>query len=517
LDDAKVSIVVTNQCLTERLRGSSRQLIILDRKGEVAGPQTIDGSAHFRTSERHPSDLAYVIYTSGSTGQPKGVEIPDSGLSNLVAWHREAFSVGPDDRATLLASPGFDASVWEVWPYLAAGASLHIPDSDTPKDPERLRDWLVDNAITISFVPTAIAERLMRLPWSAKSSLRFLLTGADTLRSYPPEFLPFMVINNYGPTECSVVTTSTRVPTDHAPDSIPTIGKPITNTEVYVLDEEMRPVTAGTAGELYIGGSGLARGYRNRPDLTARLFVSNPFGPPGSRLYRTGDMATCLPDGQIAFLGRTDDQVKIRGYRIELDEIMMAINRHPNIQESVAVAWEDGPGDKRLISYIVLRQGQEVTEDELREFLLLNVPDYMVPSNFYRIDALPQTSSGKIDRKALPSPTEATSLGTYEYVAPRTPIEVKLTSLLAALLHTDRVGVSDNFFLVGGNSLLGAQVIARLRDAFGIELSLLALFNHPTVSELATEIEQLLVAKLDAMNEDEAQRIVDQGFEASAR
>jgi amino acid adenylation domain-containing protein len=516
LEDAQVPIVVTNQRLTERLPESRQQCIILDRKGEFGAPQPANRSAVFLGTEQKPDTLAYVIYTSGSTGKPKGVEILNSSLSNLVAWHREAFSISESDRATLLASPGFDASVWEVWPYLTAGASLHIPDNDTPNDPERLRDWLIVNEITIAFVPPAVAERLMRMRWSAKSCLRVLLTGADTLRSYPPESLPFMVVNNYGPTECAVVTTSGSVPANSAPDMLPSIGTPITNAEVYILDEQMRPVVPGTQGDLYIGGMGLARGYRKRPDLTAKAFVANPFGKSGSRLYKTGDKATILPDGQIAFLGRSDDQVKIRGYRIELDEIVTAINRHPSVDTSIAVAWEDAPGEKRLIAYVVPQQGQEITEDELREFLLVNIPDYMIPTNFYRLQALPMTSSGKVDRKSLPAPMDATSLGATEYVAPRTPIETKLTSLLASRLHMDKVGVNDNFFLVGGNSLLGAQVIARVRDAFGIELSLFALFNHPTVRELAIEIEQLLLAKLNAMNEDEAQRIVEQGFQASS-
>lgn len=516
LQDACVPIVITTQRLVERLPETGQQCILLDRKGDLVGPQSTHGNTGFRSLDRSPDSLAYVIYTSGSTGKPKGVEILGSSLSNLVAWHREAFSVTELDRATVLASPGFDASVWEVWPYLTAGASLHIPDDDIPTDPERLRDWLIDNAITIAFVPTAVAERLMQLHWSEKSCVRILLTGADTLRAYPPESLPFIVVNNYGPTECTVVTTSGRVPTEHAPDMLPTIGKPITNATVYILDEEMQPAVVGTPGDLYIGGSGLARGYRNRPDLTAKAFVANPLDRYGSRLYKTGDKAAVLSNGEIAFLGRSDDQVKIRGYRIELDEIVTAINRHTSVKASVAVAWEDAPGEKRLIAYVVPQQGEELTEDELREFLLLNIPNYMIPTNFYRLEALPMASSGKVDRKALPAPVDATPLGATEYVAPRTPIEAKLTSLLAALLHMDKVGVNDNFFLVGGNSLLGAQVIARVRDAFGIELSLLALFNHPTVSELATEIEQLLLTKLNAMNEDEAQRIVEQGFQASS-
>jgi len=413
------------------------------------------------------------------------------------------------DRAVQQASPGFDAAVWELWPYLTAGASVHIPDDDTRSDPERFRDWLVSHAITIAFVPTPMAERMMQLEWSANTTLRVLLTGADTLRHYPPATLPFAVVNNYGPTECTVVTTSGTVPPDGAPGRLPSIGRAITNVQVYILDKDLREQPSGRPGELYVGGAGLARGYRNCPDLTAESFVRNPFSnQPGSRLYKTGDIACSLPDGQIAFLGRADDQVKIRGYRIEPDEVVAALDRHPMVQASVVIAREDTPGDKYLVAYVVPKEKQQLTAKVLREFLLLHLPEYMVPALFCGLDILPLTPSGKVDRKALPAPTQAYLLSEDEYIAPRTPVEKRITAMLATLLRLQRVGVNGNFFLLGGNSLLGAQVIARVRDAFGVELSLLSLFNHPTVAELAAEIEQLLIANLEAMSEDEVLRLI---------
>ncbi|MCU1307535.1 MAG: Peptide synthetase [Acidobacteriaceae bacterium] len=504
LSDAQVSIVVTAQCMRERLPAGEWRVVGLDPEGREANLQTNSDTPVLPAIEAHEGDLAYVIYTSGSTGQPKGVELTHAGLENLISWHQLTFAVRPSDRATHQASPGFDAAVWELWPYLTAGASVHIPNDDTRSSPELFRDWLVKHAITIAFAPTPMAEQLMQLEWPSNTALRILLTGADTLRHYPSATLPFAVVNNYGPTECTVVTTSGTISPDGRPDRLPSIGRPITNMQVYILDDNLRQVQAGTPGELYIGGVGLGRGYRN-PDLTAERFIPNPFSKqPGARLYRTGDMACSLPDGQIAFLGRTDDQVKIRGYRIETSEIATALDRHPMVQASVVIAREDTPGDKHLVAYIVPKTNASLTDKALREFLLLNLPEYMVPAAFFRLDSLPLSASGKIDRNALPMPTQAHPLSEDDYIAPRTPVEERIAAILTKLLRLDGASVNDNFFLLGGNSLLGAQVIARVRDAFDVELPLLSLFDHPTVAELSAEIEQLLVAKLDAMSEDEA-------------
>jgi amino acid adenylation domain-containing protein len=509
LTDSQVPVVVTGQCFTAKLPVGNWLVVALDRQGRHASSLAHEDCGAFPAVKTHPEDLAYVIYTSGSTGQPKGVEITQAGLKNLITWHQQAFGVTPLDRATQQASPGFDAAVWELWPYLTAGASVHVPDDATRSDPERFRNWLTAQAISIAFVPTPMAEQMIRLKWPANCALRFLLTGADTLRHYPPATLPFALINNYGPTECTVVTTSGVVPPLGSPNRLPSIGRPISNVQVHILDENLCPLPPGRTGELYIGGMGLARGYRNRPDLVAERFVANPLGDEaGSRLYRTGDMACYLPDGQIAFLGRTDDQVKIRGYRIELDEITCTLDRHPFVQASVVIAREDTSGEKRLVAYVVQKAGATLTAKILREFLLLQLPDYMVPALFCQVDVLPLAPSGKVDRKALPEPSRTHQLTDEDYLAPRTPAEERLASMLAKLLRLERVGVNDNFFLLGGNSLLGAQVIARVRDAFDVDLALLSLFNHPTVAELAAEIEQLLVAKLDAMSEEEALRLV---------
>jgi acyl-coenzyme A synthetase/AMP-(fatty) acid ligase/acyl carrier protein len=450
-----------------------------------------------------------VIYTSGSTGQPKGVQITHASLLNLVFWHQRAFAVTAGDRATQVASPGFDAAVWELWPYLTAGASVYFPDEETRIAPEALRDWLVWQRITISFLPTPLAERVMTLEWPATTALRILLTGGDALHRYPSPTLPFTLINNYGPTENTVVATSGPVPAIERPEGPPSIGRPIANTQVYILDERLQPVPSGVPGELHIGGAGLARGYLNHPALTAEKFIPNPFcAVPGTRLYKTGDLACYLPDGQIAFLGRIDEQIKIRGYRIEPGEIVAALDRHPTVQASVVVAREDTPDDKRLVAYIVPTAGSRPTASALRDYLATQVPDYMVPATFVGLDALPLTPNGKVDRAALPAPDATNTVQDDTFTAPRSPLEERLAAIVASLLGLEQVGRDDNFFLLGVHSLLGAQVIARVADTFDVDLPLHALLEAPTVAELAIEIEHLMLAKLEAMSEDEAQRLL---------
>jgi acyl-coenzyme A synthetase/AMP-(fatty) acid ligase/acyl carrier protein len=421
------------------------------------------------------------------------IEITHGSLANLVCWHNHAFSVTASDRASQVAGLGFDAAVWELWPYLAAGASVQLANEDTRNSPELLRDWLLAQRITIGFVPTPLAERLLtlRAKWPRKTDLRVVLTGGDTLHHYPSADLPFLLVNNYGPTECTVVATSGPVLPNSSPDMPPPIGNSIANTQIYILDEHLRPVPAGAPGEIHIGGAGLARGYHNRPDLTAERFILNPFENSGSRLYKTGDLARLLPDGQIAFLGRLDDQIKIRGYRIEPDEIVTVLNRHPNVRASHVAAREDAVGDKKLIAYVVLDPESDLTYTGVRDFLRTFLPEYMLPAAFVRMDALPLTQHGKIDRAALPSPDLANTLQDEISASPRTETEARVAGILGELLDLEEIGLDDNFFLLGGHSLLGAQLIARLRDAFGVEIALRRLFEAPTVAALSAELEHL--------------------------
>ena len=487
LQDAAPRVTITD------LRAAGRLPSAVWPRLDVYEAMARPGGAATRPDVPKQEHLAYVIYTSGSTGRPKGVEITHGSLANLVAWHRRAFGVTADDRAPLYASPAFDAAVWEIWPYLVSGASVHLPPEAVRTDPHALRDWLVAQSITIGFVPTPIAERLIALPWPTWTPLRTLLTGADTLHRYPPEGLPFTLVNNYGPTECTVVTTSGPVEPEPSGETLPAIGRPIDNVDVVVLDEAMRPVAPGAAGELHVGGAGLARGYRGRPDLTAERFVPHP-DEPGARLYRTGDRARLLGDGRVAFLGRVDDQLKIRGYRVEPDEIAAALGAQPGVAACSVVARDDG-GERRLVAYVVPAPGAGVGREALIAALRRSLPDYMMPATFVTLAALPLTISGKVDRAALPAPDATNTLRDGDVVAPRTDVETELAAILSSLLGVDEVSVQDNFFMLGGHSLLGTQLIARVRDAFGVELSLRTLFDAPTIADLAAEIERARMAE----------------------
>lgn len=494
LRDARVSAVVTERRIAEQIPEAGYRIVSLEEGLEERG-----------TDPRHvfcevqAQNLAYVIYTSGSTGHPKGVEIQHDSLSNLVAWHVREFAVTAADRASQFSGVGFDAAVWELWPYLSAGASVHLSPPENAQDPRALRDWLVAQQITISFLPTAIAERVMALDWPKACPLRILLTGAETLRHYPRRGLPFQVVNNYGPTECTVVTTSGVVEVENRSATQPPIGRPIFGTEVYILDETMQPVPINTTGEMYITGVGVARGYRHRPDLTAQKFISSPFSTdPEARLYKTGDLARWLPDGQISFVGRNDEQIKIRGYRIEPGEIVEALDGHPAIRESLVVAHDFAPDDRRLVAYLVLSESAQLTHTAVREYLADRLPEHMIPSLFLRLDAVPLNAHGKVDRTALPKPDIATRLQEETVLAQRTPVERQVTEIVGSLLQLGPIGVEENFFMLGGHSLLGTQLIARLREAFGVELPLRSLFDAPTIRNLAAEIEKLVPARLAA-------------------
>jgi amino acid adenylation domain-containing protein len=504
LNDAQPRVLITNSEASRNLPAGPWSVIEIDADPELDRCSTLAPAI-----ETTKDQLAYVIYTSGSTGQPKGVEVTIENLSNLISWHQRAFEVSAKDRASHLASVGFDAAVWEVWPYLTAGASLHLPDESTRVSPESLRDWLVANQITISFIPTALAESLMQMDWPAATALRFLLTGADTLHRYPQTGLPFEVVNNYGPTECTVVTTSGRVDNSNEASGLPTIGQPIANCEVFILDENLCQVAPGAAGELYVGGLNLARGYRNRPDLTAAKFICDPFSEGQSaRLYRTGDLARYLPNGDIAYLGRADEQIKILGYRIEPTEIEAAIDRHPAIAASAVIARGSNCTEKRLTAYITMRNGTTPSAAELREFLKTSLPDYMLPSIFARLDRLPLTANGKVDRAGLPEPTIENTLRDEDFIAPGTPIETRLAKILCSLLNLSEVSVNDNFFLLGGHSLLGTQLIAKIRSAFGVDMALRTLFDAPSIAELSSEIERLIFDRVENMSEEEAQALL---------
>jgi amino acid adenylation domain-containing protein len=470
--------------------------------------QKIDGSSAPGNPETKRESLAYIIYTSGSTGRPKGVEVTHGNLLNLVFWHRRAFAVTAADRGSHVAGLAFDATVWELWPYLSAGASVAMPEETTRTSPDLLREWLAAEAVTISFVPTALAEPMLQAAWPKKTTLRYLLTGADTLHRYPAEGLPFELVNNYGPTECTVVATSGIVKPS-AESALPSIGSAIANTQIYLLNENREPVAPGETGEIYLGGTSVARGYRNQPQLTADRFVPNPFSPAAdARMYRTGDLGVLMPDGQVAFQGRLDNQEKIRGNRIEPDEIVCVLTRHPKVASAAVVA-RGVNCTKQLVAYVV-PAGEAPAGNELRDFLARELPEYMIPSLYVRMAALPLTANGKLDRAALPEPAVDNALDTTSYRAPQSPIEMQIAKILEELLHVDRVGLDDNFFLLGGHSLIGAQLVLRARERFGVMLTLRDLFAAQTVVNLAAEIERQWMARLEAMSDEEAGQMLAQ-------
>jgi amino acid adenylation domain-containing protein len=490
LNDARVSLMLTRQDLIAKIPSGAWKI------ANIAAEQAI---AEFPSgplpTPLHRDDPAYVIYTSGSTGKPKGVQVNHRNLLNLVQWHHQAFHVTSRDRATLLSNPGFDASVWEIWSHLTAGASLHVPEENTRLSPDSLRDWLVAHQITITFVPTALAERLIDLDWPP-AALRFLLTGADTLKHYPSKHLPFTFVNNYGPTECTVVATSGIVSPHDRPCISPPIGRPISNVKVRILDERMRPVAAGQPGELWIGGDSVSQGYLNHPELTGEKFFFDPFTlQPGARLYRTGDCGRFLPDGQIEFLGRIDDQVKIRGFRVELNEIAVVLASHPAVETCFVTSRPNRRGERELLAYIVQRRGHDLRAKSLREHVASHLPDYMVPSVFVRVESLPLGPHGKLDRTSLPAPDSLNTIGDDSFESPRTEAEKQVAEIVSKLLDLESVSISDNFFSLGGHSLLGTQLIARIRQSFGVALTLRTLFDHPTIAGISAEIDRAIGQK----------------------
>ena len=492
LSDAQVPVLLTHRGKAQDLPAARWHVIDID----VEAHRIATRSALSRPDDPASADLAYVIYTSGSTGKPKGVEITHANLLNLVEWHQSAFGISAADRASQVASFGFDAAGWEIWPYVTSGASLHMADELTRRSPHGLRDWLVSERITISFVPTILSEQLLQASWPAETALRYLLTGADTLRRRPPAGIPFVLVNNYGPTECTVVATSGTVALEMHSEGPPSIGRPIANTTALILDDTLRPVPAGDVGELCLAGALVGRGYRNNPEMTAERFVtvSLPSGPP-LRIYRTGDRARQLPDGELAFLGRVDDQVKLRGYRIELGEIAACLDRCTGIESCAVTTRDDGEGPF-LVAYVIPTPNAHLTGADLREFLAARLPEYMIPGHYVSIAALPLTANGKLDKAALPAPS-VNNLLPLETSAPSASapapldggsVQQQVAALVASLLGQTSINPTDNFFLLGGHSMLGVQLVARIQDLFGVKLTLRQLFNASSIASLSAEV-----------------------------
>ncbi|MDK2407978.1 amino acid adenylation domain-containing protein [Aphanizomenon sp. PH219] len=493
LSDSQVQVVLTQEKFVEELTASGAKLVFLDTDWESFQRESNENPGSGVTS----ANLAYVIYTSGSTGTPKGVLIQHQGVCNLIHAQIKLFDIHPASCVLQFASFSFDASVWEIFMTLCSGASLYLGNQDSLRPGIDLIRFLRQQSIThATLPPTALAA----LPKEELPNLQTLIVAGEAcnpklIAQWSKERRFF---NAYGPTESTVCATVAECTFG---ETQPTIGRAIANIQIYILDHNLQPVPIGVPGELYIGGDGLARGYLNRPELTKEKFISNPFKKTeGSRLYKTGDLARYLPDGNIEFLGRVDNQVKIRGFRIELDEIEKLLIQHPDVKQAAVIAREDIPGDKRLLAYVVLNQKPEAIVTTLKNLLQENLPQYMIPGVFVVLDSLPLTPNGKVDRQNLPVCDRTRPDLEESFVAPRNPIEEKLAAIWADLLGYEQIGVNDNFFNLGGHSLIVAQILSRVRDSFQVELSFANIFANPTVAGLASVIQQheLLEQKLQS-------------------
>ena len=471
-------------------------------------------NAYSRYCPNRPYDSEaplYIIYTSGSTGQPKGVVVAEGGICNLVHWQQQQyFADGLPVRTGQVAGAAFDASSWDIWLSLCTGASLVFAPNNARISAREAVHWIAEAGITYAFLPTPLAEALFDEPLPDNWALCCLFVGGDRLSKRPPAERNFKVVNVYGPTECSIITTAGEVQSESLSGNLPSIGKPINNAETYVLDARMKPVPVGVVGELYIGGAGVALAYLNRSELSAEKFLANPYGQ--GRLYRSGDLVRWLVDGDLFYCGRIDQQVQIRGFRVELGEVECALNALPGVKAAVA-AMKSAPGEpEQLCAYLVMgtspADSQAIDISDVDAELKMTLPDYMVPTACKVIDAIPLTQNGKVDFKNLPL-IELSSVNPLDIVAPGNEVEEHILQVWQAVLKRHDFGVTQNFFQVGGHSLSATQVMARLREKWQTELSLRLIFDFPTVASLAQAISaeedkpQAALPQLVAVSRDE--------------
>ncbi len=488
LEDSGAPVLLTQDKLVDTLPARDLTIVRLDTDWEQIAASSTDNLDNQNSAD----SLAYVMYTSGSTGRPKGIGIPHRGVVRLVRNTNYA-SFGPDETLLQFAAVSFDLLTFEVWGSLLNGARLVVMPPEPPSL-EELGRALQQHSITTLWLTAGLFHLMANAQLESLLGLRQLLAGGDVLSPHAVKQVlnadsAVTLIDGYGPTENTTFTCCYTMQRGAAVGASVPIGKPISNTEVYILDGKLRLTPVGVAGELYTGGDGLARGYHNRPELTAERFVPDPFsGVPGARLYRTGDRARFLPDGNIEFLGRIDYQVKVRGFRIELGEIETVLAGHDAIKEVVVEVRGDASEEKWLVAYVVSKPDAELSTEELRHYLNEKLPDYMVPNSFVVLDRMPLTNNGKVDRKALPEPDTRPELAA-SYVAPRTPVEQQLAEIWSSMLGVERIGVNNNFFDLRGNSLLATQLVSTVREQFQIELPLRVIFDSPTIAGIAKYID----------------------------
>lgn len=496
LQDAQTPVLLTEKKFAEKFADVPACLIALDGERESLAKEPTSNPAATASAE----NLCYVIYTSGSTGKPKGVLVTHDNVVRLMQSTDHWYGFNASDVWTLFHSFAFDFSVWEMWGALAYGGRLVVVPYFVTREPQAFYNLLAKERVTVlNQTPSAFRQLIWaenNAPEKNELALRYVIFGGEALelQSLKPWFERHgdqkpRLVNMYGITETTVhVTYRVITQKDVEAGCGSVIGVPIPDLQLYVLDEQLKQVPVGEAGEMFVGGAGVARGYLNRAELTAQKFIANPFSETGTKLYRSGDLARVLPGGDLEYLGRIDHQVKIRGHRIELGEIETTLNKHPNVRESALIAHEGGDGDKRLVAYLVVK-GQAPSITELREFAAQTLPSYMIPSVFMFLEALPLTINGKVDRKALPSPDHARPEMRSAFVAPTTPDEKVLAQLWSEALQVDQIGVHDNFFELGGDSIRSIQVLARAQQQ-GLKISLHQLFQTPTIYELSRRKEQ---------------------------
>lgn len=510
LEETSAPILLTQQHLLPVLPAHTAKVLCLDCDWEKIEQQNIFNP----TSQTISDNLAYIIYTSGSTGKPKGTLIPHRGLVNYLTWCTQAYAVQEGKGTVVHSSLAFDLTITSLSPLLVGRCVELLPEDQSI---ESLRNALSQgsNYSLVKITPAHLQLLSHQLsPSQANGRTRAFIIGGENLSaqsvSFWQKFAPdTMLINEYGPTETVVGCCIYQVPQGETLSGSIPIGHPIANTQLYVLNKYYQPVPIGVSGELYIGGAGVARGYLNRPQLTAEKFIPNPFSDePGARLYKTGDLVRFRLDGNLEFLGRIDNQVKVRGFRIELGEIEALLVQHPAVEEAVVIVREDTPSDERLVAYVVPDSHVTPVPSELQSYLKEQLPEYMLPSAFILLDTLPLTTNGKVDRQALPAPNQAdiAQLGNI-FVAPHTPVEEMLAGVWAQILRLEQVGIHDNFFDLGGHSLIATQVISQVRKTFGVELTLHHLFKLPTVAGLAKHIEIALKAEPQLNSEPSLERV----------
>ena len=486
LDDAAVSVLVTQAPLLDVIPGGRRQAICLDRDWPEI---SLEGA-----SDLEPlgggGNLAYVIYTSGSTGRPKGVQIPHRAVVNFLRTMAQQPGLGSADVLVSVTTLSFDISGLEMYLPLMVGARVVVATRDDVTDGRQLQTLLETEGATVMQATPATWRLLVEAGWTGPGLK--MLCGGEGL----PQELAAQLIergaelwNLYGPTETTIWSTAEKLGRGNGNV---TIGRPIANTQTYVLDRNFQPLPVGVPGELYIAGDGLSRGYRQRPDLTAERFLPNPFGPPGSRMYRTGDLARFLADGRIECLGRVDHQVKVRGFRVELGEVESAVAGHPAVKETVVFAEEVGAGDTRLVAYVVYQPGESLTASELRKLVRETLPEYMVPSFFVKLDRIPLTPNGKVNRRALPGPFQGAG-AERERVAPQTQTEVRIAEVWQRVLGITDISVGDNFFDIGGHSLLSMRVVAEIDRVIGARLNPRVMFLE-SLKQIAAQCDRQLGA-----------------------